>query len=209
MRLLSKGDFAREVGISPGRVSQLIAEGKIGPDALEGEGRSARIRVDAALEQMRLRRDVGQSLGNGLNTKVFVAAPAESPATGDGPGFAPPRTDDVAYQIQLERLRSERRKNELAAVDDAVRHGGLVPADDVRQRMLRLARQVDDANAAMLADFASAVAGRFGLPQRDVLHRLREVRAEKKAAAAAVAREAAAALPSTVEFAVAAEAAAA
>jgi hypothetical protein len=61
----------------------------------------------------------------------------------------------------------------------------------------------------MLADFASAVAGRFGLPQRDVLHLLREVRAEKKAAAAAVAREAAAALPPTVEFSVPAEAAAA
>ncbi len=96
----------------------------------------------------------------------------------------PNRSDDVVYQIQQERLESERRKNRIASVDEAVKLGQLVPADEARAEMMRLARQVDEENGAMLADFASAIAGRFSLPQRDVLHLLREVRNEKKAAAA-------------------------
>lgn len=198
MQVLSKGDFAREVGVSPGRVSQWIAEGKIGPDALDGEGRSAKIIVDRALEQIKARRDVGQSLGNGIGTRVFGATGA---ATDQPTSTAPPlRTDDVAYQIQLERLKSERRKNERDAVEEATRRGKLVPADDVRAQMARLARQVDEVNAAMLVDFASAIAGKFSLPQRDVLHLLREVRNEKKGVAAEVAKEQSEDVPATVEY---------
>lgn len=198
MQVLSKGDFAREVGVSPGRVSQWIAEGKIGPDALDGEGRSAKIIVDRALEQIKARRDVGQSLGNGIGTRVFGAAGA---ATDQPTSTAPPlRTDDVAYQIQLERLKSERRKNERDAVEEATRRGKLVSADDVRAQMARLARQVDEVNAAMLVDFASAIAGKFSLPQRDVLHLLREVRNEKKGVAAQVAKEQSEDVPATVEY---------
>lgn len=198
MQVLSKGDFAREVGVSPGRVSQWIAEGKIGPDALDGEGRSAKIIVDRALEQIKARRDVGQSLGNGIGTRVFGAA---GTATDQPTSTAPPlRTDDVAYQIQLERLKSERRKNERDAVEEATRRGKLVPADDVRAQMARLARQVDEVNAAMLVDFASAIAGKFSLPQRDVLHLLREVRNEKKGVAAQVAKEQSEDVPATVEY---------
>lgn len=198
MQVLSKGDFAREVGVSPGRVSQWIAEGKIGPDALDGEGRSAKIIVERALEQIKARRDVGQSLGNGIGTRVFGAA---GTATDQPTSTAPPlRTDDVAYQIQLERLKSERRKNERDAVEEATRRGKLVPADDVRAQMARLARQVDEVNAAMLVDFASAIAGKFSLPQRDVLHLLREVRNEKKGVAAQVAKEQSENVPATVEY---------
>lgn len=197
MQVLSKGDFAREVGVSPGRVSQWIAEGKIGPDALEGEGRSAKIIVDRALEQIKVRRDVGQSLGNGIGTRLLGATPATEQPTSTAP---PLRTDDVAYQIQLERLKSERRKNERDAVEEATRRGKLVPADDVRAQMARLARQVDEVNAAMLVDFASAIAGKFSLPQRDVLHLLREVRNEKKGVAAQVVKEQSEDVPATVEY---------
>lgn len=182
MQVVSKGDFARMAGVSAGRVSQWIAEGKIGPDALEGEGRSAKIRVQTAMAQVNLRRDPGQAIGNGIGTRLFADPPEVDPKT--VPPVLPSRSDDVAYQIQQERLESERRKNRLASVAEAVELGQLVPAEDVRAEMMRLARQVDEENGAMLADFASAVAGRFGLPQRDVLHLLREVRNEKKAAAA-------------------------
>lgn len=201
MQVVSKGDFARLADVSPGRVSQWIAEGKIGRDALQGEGRSAKIIVDKALAQVRLRRDPGQAVGNGLTTKLFGDGDV---AGGDAErssstGSAPPRSDDVAHQIQQERLERERRNNRLAALDEAVRQANLVPTDAVRAEMARLARRVDEANAAMLADFASAIAGRFSLPQRDVLHLLREVRTEKKAS---LARQASALLedvPETIE----------
>lgn len=186
MQVLTKGDFAREVGVSAGRVSQWIAEGKIGPDALDGEGRSAKIIVQRALEQIRARRDVGQSLGNGLQTKVFGGDVERGQDAAPAGASAPTtRRDDVAHEIQVERLKQERRKNEREAVEEAVRRGNLVPASDVRAQMSRIARQVDEVNGAMLADFASAIAGKFGLPQRDILHLLRQVRNEKKGAAAA------------------------
>src|SRR5690606_29955068 len=133
----------------------------------------------------------------GLATRLFpseaspVSAGAKTPAM-------PDRSDDVAYQIQQERLESERRKNRLATVDEAVKLGQLVPADEVRAEMTRLARQVDDENAAMLADFASSIAGKFGLPQRDVLHLLREVRNQKKASSARRAAALVDELPETV-----------
>jgi len=203
MLVVSKGEFARMVQVSPGRVSQWIAEGKIGPDALQGEGRLAKIIVDRAMAQVRLRRDPGQAVGNGIATRLFdlpEAVAADQNRLPREPLALPiDRSDDVALQIQQERLESEKRKNRLASIDEAVKLGKLVPADDVRAEMMRLARQVDDENAAMLADFASAIAGRFAVQQRDVLHLLREIRNEKKAASARRASALVEDVPETVE----------
>ncbi|TIX53684.1 MAG: hypothetical protein E5V25_30945 [Mesorhizobium sp.] len=65
--------------------------------------------------------------------------------------------------------------------------------------MTKMAQAIEDENAGMLADFASALAAEFKLPQRDVLHLLRKIRTEKKAGAAERARRRAAALPEFVE----------
>lgn len=181
MQTMSKGEFARECNVTPGRVSQWLTEGKIGPECLEGEGRSARIIVERAKAQIGLRRDVGQSTGNGLKTQLFTP---DVPADRSGPPAEMPRRDDVAHQIQLEKLDGEKRKNRRDAIEEAQRLGALVPAQSVRAEMAKLARQIDEENGAMLADFASAIAARYELPQRDVLHMLRGVRNEKKRAAA-------------------------
>lgn len=197
LRTLSKGEFAAEVGVSAARVSQWIAEGKIGPDCLVGEGRRARVIVEKAKEQVLLRRDPAQANGNGIGTRLFGREDSgqEVPRT-DFP--TPPRADDVAAQLQQEKLDGERRRNRSAAREEAVALGQLVPTDQVRAEMTKLARQVDEENGAMLSDFAAATASRFGLAQRDVLHLLRQVRNEKKAAAAARARARAELLPDAV-----------
>jgi hypothetical protein len=193
---LSKTDFAAHINVSAGRVSQMLTAGIIGPDCLVGEGRSAKIDVAKAVEQIRLRRDPGQALGNGLTTQLFT--PDVPTAGASSPLLT--RNDDVALQIQQERLESERRKNRIAAQDELVRQGQLVPADTVRSQMTKLAKQVDDENGAMLADFATEIAGAFQIPQRDVLHLLRKVRNEKRAAIAERARSDAAIVPVTVEM---------
>lgn len=206
---LSKQDFAQHINVSKGRVSQMLADGTIGRDALVGEGRSARIDVDKAIRQISLRRDIGQSMGNGLNTRVSSLliddadselADAARRDTSMTPAKAATKTDDLAQQLQLERLESEKRKNRIAAADELVRQGQMVPADQVRSAMNKLARQVDEENGAMLADFASEIASKFGLVQRDVLHLLRQVRNEKKAAVAERARVRAGEIPETVEI---------
>lgn len=199
MQTLSKGDFAAHIGVTPGRVSQYIAAGMIGPDALDGSGRNARVIVAQAVEQIRRRRDIGQALGNGIATRLEI-----DPVEQDAPAAASateqlPRTPNVDDALKQERLQAERRRNRIAAEEDATRRGRLVDASQVRAEMTKMAQAIDDENAGMLADFASAVAAEFKLPQRDVLHLLRKVRTEKKAGAAERARRRAAALPEFVE----------
>lgn len=54
---ITKTEFAALAKVSPGRVSQWISEGKIGPDELEGEGRSAKIKLELACKKLKLRID--------------------------------------------------------------------------------------------------------------------------------------------------------
>src|ERR1700733_10960486 len=56
---ISKKAFSELMEVTPGRVSQYLADGLIGGDALVGSGRSARIRPAIAREQLRARLDVG------------------------------------------------------------------------------------------------------------------------------------------------------
>lgn len=198
MTLMSKGDFAQHINVSKGRVSQYLAAGIIGPECLDGQGRSARIIVERAVEQIRQRRDIGQSLGNGLGTRLDLDEPPEPEA----PRGLSPKSPTIDDEIKAQRLERERRQNVRGRIEDAERLGQLVPALQVRAEMAKLARQVDDANAAMLADFASAIAARFELPQRDVLHLLRQVRTEKKAAEAERARARAAGLADKTQTAI-------
>ncbi|TIN86946.1 MAG: hypothetical protein E5X94_02045 [Mesorhizobium sp.] len=208
---MSKGDFARHINVSPGRVSQYIASGMISRDALEGEGRNAKVIVAKAVEQIRQRRDISQALNNGLSTRLDLDEPDEAADVG---GFLPagvgkPSSDGgsqslkpqtVDDEIKQERLQSERRRNRVAAQEEAEKLGRLVDASTVRAEMAKLAQAVDDENAGMLADFATAIAAQFGVPQRDVLHLLRRIRNEKKAAAADRARRRAASLPERVDM---------
>lgn len=194
MDTMSKGEFASHIGVSAGRISQYIASGHIGADALIGEGRSARVNVDLAVEQIRARRDIGQSLGNGLTTRLDPepepSAQQASPVLG---------RKSVDEEIKAARLESDRRKNRLAAVDEAQRLAQLVPVPELRRQLTTLATKMDEEAAGMLADFATAIAADFHLAQRDVLHLLRRVRNEKKAGVAARAKAAAGALPETIE----------
>ncbi|RWO90914.1 hypothetical protein [Mesorhizobium sp.] len=199
MQTLSKGDFAAHIGVTPGRVSQYISSGMIGPDALEGTGRNAKVFVAKAVEQIRRRRDIGQALGNGIATRLELD-PAEPDAPAAiGTTEQQTRTPNVDDALKQERLQAERRRNRIAAEEDATRRGRLVDASQVRAEMTKMAQAIDDENAGMLADFASAVSAEFKLPQRDVLHLLRKIRNEKKAAAAERARRRAGSLPEFVE----------
>ncbi|MFC6490714.1 hypothetical protein ACFP9U_22395, partial [Nitratireductor sp. GCM10026969] len=75
---VGKGEFARLIGVSAGRVSQYIAEGKIFGAALVGEGRSAKIVPEVARVQLAKTLEPSQRLGaNGaLLRSVKPTAPA-------------------------------------------------------------------------------------------------------------------------------------
>jgi hypothetical protein len=75
---ISKAAFAARRGVTPGRVSQWIAEKKIRPPAFDGEGRSAKIFESIALGQLNRTIDIHQRLGNGAGTNLSAPPPAAS-----------------------------------------------------------------------------------------------------------------------------------
>ncbi|WP_321504060.1 hypothetical protein [Breoghania sp.] len=183
--VVTKGEFATLIGVTPGRVSQMLKSGDIGPDALEGEGRMARIRVATAKAHLRDRLDISQRLGNGLGTRLdddghtadlmAQVAPVSTGAVADGGTPPPPPSveDSVEAKIKREKLREVQYRNRRAAEDEEMRKGTLVPAADASAMAAGAAAKTLQLFEGAASDIASAMAARFKLPQRDVLHLLR------------------------------------
>ena len=187
MQLLSKSAFAREIGVSPGRITQMISEGKIGADALEGQGVHAQIRVDVARRQIGDRTDLGQRFGNGIDTRLEAAiAPAND-------------RDETAEAIKTEKLLGLQLANRRLREEALARQGLYTRTDQVAGAMNKLAANLIGVFEGSLSDLAQAVAARFQLPARDVLHVLRGELREIRAKAAATARGHADDLPRLVD----------
>lgn len=195
---LSKSDFARHIGVSPGRVSQYLRDEIIGRDALSGEGRSARIVVEKAVEQIRTRRHVGQATGNGLQTRLDDAPPADAGAAAAGLDEVVSK-DDVAKQIQREKLQQEQRRNRREAIDEAAQLGQLIAVEDFRREVGKTAQTLVTTFMGMAPDIANAIAAEFKVPQRDVLLLVRKVMNAKRAQATTALRLAAEELPEMIE----------
>lgn len=77
---MSKAEFAELIRVSPSRISQYLSGGILDDAALVGSGRSARIRVNVAIEQIRARREPSQATGlNGMRTQLRAIAETFSP----------------------------------------------------------------------------------------------------------------------------------
>jgi len=163
--LATKAEFAALIKVSPGRVSQYIAEGKLGPNELDGQGRSARVRVPAALAALKLRLDPGQMLGNGLGTKLH-AAPTEKQKE---------QTVEDALDLQLKqaKLAQQLSINARQQEEAKARAGVYVLAGDAKAQMAQLAGQMMQAFEGGLTDIATAIAAQYKLPARDVIHMAR------------------------------------
>ena len=177
--LVSKSQFAKLYGVTPGRVTRWISAGQLTGDALVGTGRSALICVSAARKQLKRKLD-----------PVRAKRPLDE---ADG------EDNELSLQIKRSRLEALQHTNRKLAEEAAARAGRYVLAVDVAQQMGRIAGQMVSTFDVALADMAAAVAARFALNQREVLHLLRaEFRAIRTRAAAAW-RGAADALPVLVE----------
>jgi hypothetical protein len=223
---ITKGEFARRRSVTPGRVSQWIKEKKIRPPAFDGEGRDARIFESIALGQLNRTLDIHQRLGNGAATNLSAppAAPIDAekksdsaPAAVTGPGAGttdnviafearppaprpPAAVDEIGEQIRREQLETLQRRNRLERVKEAVDAGRLLDADQVEIANGKMARELIVAFDGALADLATAVASKFALPQRDVLHLLRAAWRDVRAKAATAATIEAEAMPEMIEF---------
>lgn len=202
--VVSKGRYAALKNVTPGRVSQWISEGKIGPEALDGEGRSARIKVGIADAQLRRRLDISQRLGNGLSTRLSApseAMPAAQPQLDVAAPTAAPVAagDPVEERIKQERLEQLQRSNRRAAEEEAARTGCYTDSDAAKAQMARIASQMLSVIEGSLGELATAISSKFSAPQRDVLHLLRAEFRSVRLRAAASARQTASDLPAFVD----------
>lgn len=104
---LSKSEFAKLAGVSPGRVSQYLREGVIGREALVGDGRNARIKADLALAMVRDRMDPTRRATN--------LAGIDSAAS----SFLANRARKEGYAADLLALRLGERRREMQEENDA------------------------------------------------------------------------------------------
>lgn len=106
--VMRKGDFARLRQVTPARVSQWIAEGKIYGDAIVGTGRDARINADVAHSQLGATLDITQTVAQN-RPNLDPALPPLSDAAR--------RTQDAkAEQAEIEARRSRRKELEEMGV---------------------------------------------------------------------------------------------
>ena len=224
-RPISKSEFARRRGVTPGRVTQWISEGKITRTSLCGEGRDEKVIESAAVAELRAKLDIHQRLGNGVATRLNLDPPPPAPPQ-DTPQQAAPMaadnviafdaaqrpapkpvapTDEVGEAIRREQLESLQRKNRREAIEEAATSGQFADAIAVRQQMGRLAAQMVTAFEGALPELAAAIAAKWQLPQRDVLHLMRTAYRDVRAKQAAAARTDAEAVPPTIETQVAEE----
>jgi hypothetical protein len=195
----TKTEFAARCNVTPGRVSQWIAAGKIKRASLSGEGRSAKIVINAALADLKRTLDVTQLVGlNGLGTKLNHGAPASeapSPLAPEPPPSAePPRPiDDTAEQIAKERLALARIQTRRAEREEALADGRYMYREDAEAQIARTASMVLTTVEGGFNTMADALAAEFGIPRRDVLHTLtKSFRTVREAATRAFADKAAA-----------------
>jgi hypothetical protein len=196
-QVATKAEFAAMIRVSPGRVSQLISEGKLGASELQGEGRSAKIKVSEALAALKLRLDMSQMTGNGSGTRLEAPAPKQP----DLPEQPQSDADKVEARFKLAKLEQQEAINRRIAEEEKARTGVYVLAADAKAEASKLAGQLLQAFEGGLTDMASALAAEYQLPQRDVVHMMRKQFAEVRAKIAEKLRRQADDQPTQIEIA--------
>jgi len=182
---MTKKQYAAYKQRKPSAVSNWIANGRITQAALIGGGNRAKIWVEQADRDLASRLDVGQQ-----EAQLHPIAPGVANSSGD---------DVEVVAIRQERLTELRLRNAKLAEDAAARAGRYTLSAAVKQELGRVAGQTVATIEAGLPELATALANRFNVPQRDVLHALRtEFRSLRQRAASAF-RDTAAELPAFLE----------
>ena len=183
---ISQAEFARRRNVSRPRVNQWIKAGKIfGPALVDGG-----IDEEIACAQLKVKLDIDQRhSGNGLATNL-EAAPADIAVPGN----------TVADQIAGQRLELLTRQNREKATEEATRLGLLCETADARQATGKVVARVVSRIDGALPEFAAAIAAKFKLPQRDVLHELKSKWRQVRTDAAIESRERAEPMPESVGF---------
>jgi hypothetical protein len=184
-RRVTKGQLAKIAGVSPGRVSQWIAEGKINGAALIGEGRSAMINLEVAAQQLDISLDFEQRQAQALAKQPSVPTSSIAP---EQQRLALVKAETA--EIELRQLRRKEQEQQ----------GILISAMEARQVF---GREVSELIAAIEQQFLSE-AGQdleraLGIDHKAATTALRSAFRDFRSKRADLARSAAAVKPRMVE----------
>lgn len=197
--ILTKGEFAKRKHRSPACVSNWLAEGKISQAALVGEGHRARIWLEQAEADLAASLSPNQQWSKDFpaneRTSLFPASDTTAPE--------PVPVSD----LELDRARRAKADADKAEYDaEVVRrrllldNGRFVLTRDVVAQTGKITTRMMTFFENALVELAAAIASKYSLPQRDVLHVLREEFRKIRARAAAHYRMEAEKLPETYEI---------
>lgn len=158
---LSKGEFAALMKVSPGRVSQWIAEGKIKGAALIGDGPRAKINVPVAQQQL------GRSLDPVQLAAQSRPAPTQIPL---GAEEAPPADTVDTDQVRMMRAKADKAEIEAEQARrelDAER-GRYTLAEAALREWTKQAKALIDAEHEWHRDLALVIASELGIEAKAV-----------------------------------------
>ncbi|NDW31525.1 helix-turn-helix domain-containing protein [Salipiger sp. PrR007] len=159
-------ELAKELGLSKGRISQYVSEGKL-DGCFTGAGRARRFNVDRVRAVLEQRLDPGQMLGNGAETKRRLregeAAPGapEASAPPSRPDGQLPKNDPDRYELaRIQKVEEEARRLRR---QNMLEEGSVVLAEKAAREATRaLSREL-----AQVEDFlrraARAIADELGV----------------------------------------------
>lgn len=168
--MLTTTELAQQLGLSKGRISQLVGAGRL-DGCFSGDGRARRFDPAAVQAALRQGLDVAQMMGNGAKTKVALARLMDQPHDGgdDRQTRAPmprdgaelPATDTGRYELARaqkaeEEARALRRRNQEA-------EGAFVLSSEVSRQVQRVVVQEIAEMEAFVRSSAREVADRMGV----------------------------------------------
>lgn len=165
--MLNTTELAQKLSLSKGRISQLVAAGKL-DGCFSGAGRDRRFDLDRVKAALQQRLDFGQMMGNGAATRrALEELPeddelvAKKAASTPRDGAELPATDAGRYEMARaqkaeEEARALRRRNQEA-------EGTFVLASEVRREVARTVAQEVAEFEAVLRAGARDIADRLGV----------------------------------------------
>lgn len=209
LRTASTTELATEFNVTKGRVSQWVAEGKLN-GCYEGDGRDRRFDVAKCAAALGMNRDLGQSIGNGMDVTRRIAAINAAGEPGEidlGELEENPPDDEPQAWVDLAakaRVITERERAREALRKSAAAAGRFVLKSEVAAAVSgQISRLIGEIERTFFREVAAALADELGIETAQAKAILQRTWREHRATAASNAMdEAEAAGPSEAEEAV-------
>lgn len=189
--MLSATELAEMLDLSKGRISQLVAEGKLDACYI-GSGRARRFDPVAVARALGKRIDPAQKLGNGAPTQAAAARILQDQAP---PRSAPPTTPGDDYE-QARTVKAQEEARRLRRLNLEAEGAFVLAEEAARQARRQIGQEIAEVQT-FIRDTARVIADRHGVDfktvRQDMLDQWRAHRgrraeeAEERAASAEMA----------------------